>query len=336
MLKLEADALRRELNEWRDRSGLPRVEEPVRGEGFQMILSGEVEILSAGPIEEEDGDEYGDGYGDDEFSAQAPVVPGMSGEGENMRREHPPMLKGEGSNPFAHNVPPHGHPGLHLQTILPRPTNAGSPMIVQSPTNVNFENPAMANVYDAPHMPQYFMNGGGVMRHEPESKWGMYGQQQQFTPPASSHGMVPPSQQQQYLLSMQRQQPMYPGQQGHMYGSPVDDDASSVGSAGHSPVPGGNGGSHPAKRERSGSMGSVGSNGSTPGSYEMPSVIPGGAGLTRRMGPAGAWDEGMNMNGGMSGMGPMGGLGGMGMGGRGAQAAMAVGGGGNAFATMML
>ena len=60
MLKLEADALRRELNEWRDRSGLPRVEEPVRGEGFQMILSGEVEILSAGPIEEEDGDELHD------------------------------------------------------------------------------------------------------------------------------------------------------------------------------------------------------------------------------------------------------------------------------------
>ena len=75
-------------------------------------------------------------------------------------------------------------------------------------------------------------------------------------------------------------------------------------------------------------MGSVGSSGSTPGSYEMPSVLGGGAGLTRRMAPAGTWDEGMAMNGGMAGMGPMGGLGGMGMGGRGAQAAMSVGGGG--------
>ena len=76
-----------------------------------------------------------------------------------------------------------------------------------------------------------------------------------------------------------------------------------------------------------------GSSGSAAGSYEMPSVLAGGAGLARRMGPAqaGAWDEGMAMNG----MGPMGGLGGMGMGGRGAQAAMSVG-GGNAFGAMML
>ncbi|KAF8901982.1 hypothetical protein CPB85DRAFT_1227446 [Mucidula mucida] len=38
-LKMEADALRREINEWRDRSGVPRVEEPVRGEGFGMVIS---------------------------------------------------------------------------------------------------------------------------------------------------------------------------------------------------------------------------------------------------------------------------------------------------------
>lgn len=143
---------------------------------------------------------------------------------------------------------------------------------------------------------------------------------------------MPPS---QYVLNMQRQG-MYHGGQGggHMYGSPIDnDDASSVGSAGHSPVPGGSsGGAVQAKRERSGSMGSVGSNPSTPGSYEMPSVLGGGAGLTRRA-ATGSWDEGM---GGMPGMGPIGGLGGMGMGGRGAQAAMTVGGGGNAFGAMML
>lgn len=341
MLKLESDALRRELNEWRDRSGLPRVEEPVRGEGFQMILSGEVEILSAGPIEEEDGDEYGnDGYGDDDFGPSQPVVPGMSEESEGMRHSaaitHPSMLK-DGTNPFTHNAPSHNHPGLHLQTILPRPANAASPMIVQSPTNVNFENPAMASMYDAPHMPQFYMNSGVVGRHEPEGKWNMYGGQQ-FTPPGSSHGMPPQQQQQQqqqYMLNLQRQQSMYQGQQGHLYGSPIDnDDASSVGSAGHSPVPGSNG-NHPTKRERSGSMGSVGSNRSTPGSYEMPGVLAGGAGLARRMGPTGVWDEGMTMNGGVPGMGQMGGLGGMGMGGRGAQAAMAVG-GGNAFGAMML
>ncbi|KIP01746.1 hypothetical protein PHLGIDRAFT_38191 [Phlebiopsis gigantea 11061_1 CR5-6] len=338
MLKLECDALRRELNEWRDRSGLPRVEEPVRGEGFQMIMSGEVEILSAGPIEEEDGDEYGnDGYDDDFAPTQQPVVPGMADDAEGMRRPmaHQAMMKDTG-NPFAHGAPTHGHPGLHLQTILPRPGNASSPMIVQSPTNVNFENPAMASMYDAPHVPQFYM-GAAVGRHDSESKWAMYGgqQQQQFTPPASSHGLVPGQQAggQPYMMNLPRQQ-LYQSQSGHMYGSPIDnDDASSVGSAGQSPIPGaGSGGpNHAMKRERSGSMGSVGSSGSQPGSYEVPTVLGGGMG--RRMGPAaGSWEENMGMHGGM---GPMGGLGGMGMGGRGAQAAMSVG-GGNAYGAMML
>ncbi|EKM54927.1 uncharacterized protein PHACADRAFT_255141 [Phanerochaete carnosa HHB-10118-sp] len=340
MLKLECDALRRELNEWRDRSGLPRVEEPVRGEGFQMILSGEVEILSAGPIEEEDGDEYGnDGYGDDDYVSQPPAVaPGMA---DGRHRE---------SNPFAHNAPAPGHTGLHLQTILPRPANgaASSPMIVQSPTNVSFENPAMASMYDAPYgMQSFHMGGGGVLsRHaEPENKWGMYGGQQ-FTPPASSHGMQAPS----YMINQHhhphhvQRQAMYSAGQptGHMYGSPIDnDDTSSVGSAGQSPVPGADSNmAIAAKRERSGSMGSVGSAGShnapSGSGYEMPAA----AGMSRRMGPGapGSWDESMTMNGGMPAMGPIGGLGvgGMGMGGRGAQAAMTVGGGGNVFAAMML
>lgn len=43
-VKLESDALRRELNEWRDRAGLPRVEEPTRSEGFNSVLGGEMEL----------------------------------------------------------------------------------------------------------------------------------------------------------------------------------------------------------------------------------------------------------------------------------------------------
>lgn len=343
MLKLEADALRRELNEWRDRSGLPRTEEPVRGEGFQMIMSGEVEILSAGPIEEEDGDEYGD----DDYGHPGPMpssaphgVQGMSDDQEDMR------------HPFAHSVHHGGHPaahmgqhhqqahhGLHLQTILPRPTIGGgapSPMIVQSPNTVSFENPAMASMYDPPHMqaqqPSFFPS------EAPTNKWGMYGQpQQQFTPPASSHGVVPS---QQHYGSYARQQQYQQQQHGHqgrgMYGSPVpldNDDASSVGSAaGHSPIPGAGA---IAKRERSGSMGSVGSNG------EMPVM---GRRNTGAGSPAG-WDaEGMvGMNGmvgmgmGAMGMGMGGGMNGMNMGGRSAPAMnVSVGGGGNSFAAMML
>lgn len=56
MLKNESDALYRELNEWRDRAGLPRLEEPVRSEGFGMVLSGELEVISGISIEEEDED----------------------------------------------------------------------------------------------------------------------------------------------------------------------------------------------------------------------------------------------------------------------------------------
>ncbi|TDL14927.1 hypothetical protein BD410DRAFT_845616 [Rickenella mellea] len=45
LLKVETDALRRELNEWRDRSGLPRVDEPARAPEFLNLLSlGESEL----------------------------------------------------------------------------------------------------------------------------------------------------------------------------------------------------------------------------------------------------------------------------------------------------
>ncbi|KAK7694125.1 hypothetical protein QCA50_003701 [Cerrena zonata] len=368
LLKMETDALRRELNEWRDRSGLPRVEEPVRGEAFQMILSGEVEAINPGPIDEEDDGDYAGGdYGDEDY----PI---------NDHKDMGGLMKND-VTPFAHNVPTGGapHSGLHVQTMLPRQSHgAPSPMIVQSPTAVSFENPAM--MYDhAMHVNNqgFLMNGGGNAPHpgmfsrggQPENDkvpgaWNMYGSMhgpQQFTPPTSSHGgnsssqlNVPPTQQAAYLMNLQRQQAMLQssaqGQAtnmglnshgGHMYGSPVDgDDTSSVGSA-----PGNNG---VMRRERSGSMNSVGSgyasngNGgrsppsSVSGSYEMPSVMSNGQGVPRRMNSGmsmghSQWDENM---GGMGGMGNMGGMGGM----MKAAPAISVGGGGNAhaFAAMMM
>jgi hypothetical protein len=56
LLKFEADALRREVNEWRDRNGLPRVDEPIRGDGFGIVLAGELEVIQGIAIEEEDED----------------------------------------------------------------------------------------------------------------------------------------------------------------------------------------------------------------------------------------------------------------------------------------
>ncbi|KAF9457326.1 hypothetical protein BDZ94DRAFT_1228116, partial [Collybia nuda] len=61
LLKLEADALRREVNEWRERAGIPGVGEPVRGDGFGMVLGGELEVIVGTGGGEEEDDEDGEG-----------------------------------------------------------------------------------------------------------------------------------------------------------------------------------------------------------------------------------------------------------------------------------
>ncbi|KAK7439585.1 hypothetical protein VKT23_017512 [Stygiomarasmius scandens] len=61
-LKLESDALRREVNQWRDSAGIQRVEEPIRGEGFSVVLEGEVEVLPL-PVDAGEEEEL---YEDDE------------------------------------------------------------------------------------------------------------------------------------------------------------------------------------------------------------------------------------------------------------------------------
>ena len=309
-LKSESDALRRELNEWRDRSGLPRVDEPVRGEAFQMILSGEVEVLSAGPIEEEGADDYDDdGFGDD-FAGPAPSASGNMAPSASALDD---IAMDDLRGPFAHNVPQRG--GLQLQTILPRPTGHGphTPMVVSSPSAVSFENPAMTSMYE-PHshaagamhaqypgqyMPQGVMGSGDV--HD-KAAWGaqMFANGPAlFTPPTSSHGHSGPgnvspmnvagpnAQQQAYFLSLQRQQQMLQQQR-------LTDDASPP-----------TAGAVAMRRERSGSINSNGSGYASPasaGSYEMPSVMGAAApgAVPRRMAGQSGWDDGMNM--GMGGM----------------------------------
>ncbi|TRM70226.1 hypothetical protein BD626DRAFT_25711 [Schizophyllum amplum] len=58
LLKLEADALRRELNEWRHRQNLPTVEEPPRSEAFGMVLTGELEVIPEAMGDDDEDDEY--------------------------------------------------------------------------------------------------------------------------------------------------------------------------------------------------------------------------------------------------------------------------------------
>lgn len=331
LVKLEADALRRELNEWRDRSGLPRVEEPVRGEAFQMVLSGEVEILNAGPIEEEDGADYaGDDYGDDDFvgAQNGGVVgnhvnlgAGEDGPTEEMRAPMAAVALIKSSDPFAHGVP---NNGMHLPPLITRQGghNNGTPMIVQSPTNVSFENPAMVSMYEPHHGMGGNQFNGQFFPNMNEEKVSWHGSmyngianpgpgQQQFTPPSTAQGQ----QQRAYYMNMQRHQAMmqqqHRGSMGHVYGSPEGDDASSVGSA-------------PARRERSGSMGSNGSGYPSPGSsggYDVPRRMGSGSGA-----PFAGDGMGMGMNG--MGMGP----------GMMKSTPISVGGGGNGhgYASMML
>lgn len=308
-----------------------------------MILSGEVEVLNAGPIEEEGADgDYGDNdYGDDDYAgSQGGMHP--DDPMDDMRAaplaQHLPLSKASDVNPFAHGVPQRA--ALQLQTILPRPATHGphTPMVVQSPSNVSFENPAMAAMYDShPHATnqmhaqfsgQYMQHINGHVQAVPDDKaaWSaaqMFGAQVAgvFTPTASAHGAqngspmnTSTSQQQAYLLNLQRQQLLQ--QQHHQR---MTDDASPPS------------GAISVRRERSGSINSNGSGygspASNPGSYEMPSVMNAAAVPRRMAGPGGAgWDESMSMS--ISGMGM-----GMMKGG-----AISVGGGGNGhgYASMML
>jgi len=114
LLKHETDALRRELNEWRDRSGLPRVEEPVRDDGFALVLSGEVEVVVPTNLDDDEG--MGDEDGEDDLHASAPS--GTVSSGDDMddmaQAAAVALLKPSGTAPptssplnqFAHNVPP--------------------------------------------------------------------------------------------------------------------------------------------------------------------------------------------------------------------------------------
>lgn len=82
LLRCEGDALRRELNEWRDRAGLPRVEEPARSpEFFALVNAGE-----GG----EGGSGEGGGGGEGWWAA-----PGLGEMGEEERRAYELVVRGQ-------------------------------------------------------------------------------------------------------------------------------------------------------------------------------------------------------------------------------------------------
>jgi len=140
LLKLETDALRRELNEWRDRSGLPRVEEPVRGDGFGLVLSGEVEVVIPTNLDDDEG--MGEDDGEDDLHASAPSGTVSAGDDVDdlAQAAAVALLKSSGAAPptsssppnqFAHTVPSlvskasslvnHAHSRFQSVSNVPRP-----------------------------------------------------------------------------------------------------------------------------------------------------------------------------------------------------------------------
>ena len=306
LLKLESDALRRELNEWRDRAGLPRVDEPVRGDGFTMVLSGEIEVLTTAIGEEEDeGQGQFDGFedGDDELSG---LLPTIMDDGEDVVATEPQNNGGV----FGHNITAGSANPVDIKMgrtmFRAQPPSHGGPIIAQMPSSVSFENPAMPSIYE-PQVPSHFSTTAHIGQHgiaTPEvdkvSAWSAnmysgYNPQLQFqvqrpiiTTSNGTHAVThsPPSTQAAgftdfaYLANLKRQQLMaLQHQHGAMAYAVDGDDASSVGSS--------QGG-----RERSGSA-SASSGFSPPphvttpsGGYELSNAMP-DFGLARRMGAGG-------------------------------------------------
>jgi hypothetical protein len=208
-----------------------------------MVLSGEIEVLSTLPEEDEDNSAHGgyDGYDDgeeDSFGVGASVE-------DNERKAHG-MINNVNANGFAHNLSSANN--AHVRA---------APMIVSSPTSVSFENPAMASLYE-PSQPAYtginYLQQQHQMSQQDIEKWNsqMFSQPQQplvsqgtlFTPPTSAHGLSPSATPPQggsgattpfsdsathFFANLQKQQQLAMAG-GRVYGSPEVDDGSSVGS----------------------------------------------------------------------------------------------------------
>jgi len=226
-LKAEADALRRESNEWRERSGIPRLEEPTRGDGFNLVLSGEVEVVV--PSQEDEQNMEDDC--DDDLHAQSEDVEEVArAAAVNMikNNQSPISAPSPSSHQFSplpvyqgdvaqvHSQQVMGGPQCHQaiaqpayvrQHPPPHHVPVSRPVIATHQSPVSYENPAM--VYDGYHpsqfgydVPRSYVNGQlqphilAQLTTEMEQKAapGWYNNLTgQFTPPNSSGGLSPVS-----------------------------------------------------------------------------------------------------------------------------------------------
>lgn len=134
-LKLESDALRRELNDWRDRAGIPRIQEPQRGDAFSTILSGEIEILPIPDADEEEGEYM---YGDEEGGGEGAVY--ATGGSPEFAAPPPPQMNTSVSQRTSSN----GYDlSIEQQQMMRR---VAAPMVASGGMVV--ENPVMGMMYN--------------------------------------------------------------------------------------------------------------------------------------------------------------------------------------------
>lgn len=222
LLKLEADALRAEVNEWRERAGmgLARIEEPVRSRDFEELVSGGLEEAEESLLEEErraleiakeglrmdasNGYSAGDMVGQNPFAYGNNMFGGLAEDDEE---------DGSSDGQTASRVRPGsqgsiGIPTLPMPIQIPRQNSmASNPMIfdptaalLQSHTthNAGIQN---FNAYDfAPQAHHLGLTGLGPIspnKMDRQALWNQqmlmaqsaaYGFPQTFTPPTSAHG----------------------------------------------------------------------------------------------------------------------------------------------------
>ncbi|KAJ3800072.1 hypothetical protein GGU11DRAFT_438880 [Lentinula aff. detonsa] len=127
LLKFETDALRRELNDWRDRASIRRVQEPTRSDEFSLVLSGELEILPIDGIDNEDGED-----GDDDL--YTPIV------SPEDNSDHPFDAPSSARPPSSSH--PHDSYNMSAPYLMQRQMgNRGPVPIIASPNGMAMENP---------------------------------------------------------------------------------------------------------------------------------------------------------------------------------------------------
>lgn len=270
-LKAECDTLRREVNEWHDRANIPRVDEPLRSDGFAMVLAGELETLTSFAEEEEDmaAQNY-DGYDEpeDDFGPPFTVPTDEVDDPRTSMAQNLTMLKN--ANTFGHQVSLDVGPPQHINQVRrPSALQHQLPIIVTNPSTVSYENPAMASLFEPYNAGQFMQQ---TLESDKIAAWNaqVYAQQQQPQVIRPQYSQSPRSSVSDaasfvdMFANYQRQQPQpmasLPLHATGMYGNDSDD-SSSVGSG----------------RGRSGSVSGGSGFGSphhhgSPASYDLPGI----------------------------------------------------------------